>query len=271
MINGETKIYGIIGNPVKHSLSPIMHNALFKKFGINAIYVPFEVKKDLKNAINGVKALDIQGVNVTMPYKEEVIKFLDELSEDSQNIGSVNTVVNLEGKLVGYTTDGIGARRALERFTQVDGANILILGAGGAGKAIAYELSKVANVVVLNRTIEKAKRLEKFGIVGDSLEALPYYVEWADILINATSVGMNEEKSLVPKNLLRPGLVVMDIVYKPLNTLLLRYAQEKGCIAIDGLWMLVYQGAESFRLWTGEEGDVELMRRVALAWLRERK
>ncbi|AEC51236.1 shikimate 5-dehydrogenase [Pyrococcus sp. NA2] len=268
-INAKTKVYGLIGKPVRHSLSPIMHNALFEKYNINAVYLAFEVELGrLRDAIMGAKALGIMGLNVTMPHKVEVTKFLDELSDEAREIGSVNTIANEDGRLVGYNTDGIGARKALERVTEVEGSKVLILGAGGAGRAIAYELSKVAEVVVLNRTLEKAKELEKFGVKGDSLEELPYYIEWADILINATSVGMGEERSIVPKNLLRPSLVVMDIVYKPLLTRLLRDARSMGCVTVDGLWMLVYQGAESFKIWTGVEVDVEFMRRVALEGLR---
>ncbi|ASJ16268.1 shikimate dehydrogenase [Thermococcus chitonophagus] len=272
-MDAETRVYAVIGNPVRHSLSPTMHNALFKKYSLNAVYVAFEVSREnAREAVEGIRVLGIAGVNVTMPLKEEVARYV-ELSEDARAIGSVNTIVNSNGKLLGYTTDGIGARRALERFTTLEGANVLILGAGGAGKAIAYELSKVASVVVLNRTVEKAKALEDFGVKGDALtpENLEYYLELADVLINATSVGMNEDRSLVPREMLKPGLVVMDIVYKPLITRLLREAKEKGCTIVDGLWMLVYQGAESFKLWTGIEADVELMRRVALERLGESK
>ncbi|CAB49372.1 shikimate dehydrogenase [Pyrococcus abyssi] len=257
------KVYGLIGKPVSHSLSPVMHNALFRKYGIDAVYVTFEVE-ELGKAIDGVRALGISGLNVTMPYKEVVTKFLDELSEDAREINSVNTIINLEGSLIGYTTDGVGARKALERFTEIEGRNVLILGAGGAGKAIAYELSKIANIVVLNRTPSKAKSLEKFGVKGGSLDELPNYVGWADVLINATSVGMGTNESLVPRRLLRRELIVMDIVYKPLKTRLLRDAESVGCRVIDGLWMLIYQGAESFKLWTGIYPDVELMRRVSL-------
>ncbi|AFK23195.1 shikimate dehydrogenase [Pyrococcus sp. ST04] len=273
-MNGETKVYAVIGKPVRHSLSPVMHNALFKKYGINAVYVAFEVfPEQLRDAILGVRALGIAGLNVTMPHKEKIIEYLDKVSPDSKAISSVNTVINSNGELIGYTTDGTGARKALERFTNVEGSRVLILGAGGAGKAIAYELAKYSDVVVLNRTPEKARALEKFGIKGDALtmENLSYYIEWADILINATSVGMGKYESLVPKELLREGLVVMDIVYKPIKTKLLKDAEKAGCLTVDGLWMLVYQGAESFKLWTGIHPDVELMRRVALEGLRKGK
>lgn len=267
MIN--TKLYGLIGKPVEHSLSPAIHNALFKKHKINAIYLPFEVD-DLESAVKGARALGIQGLNVTMPYKERILEFLDGISDDANVIGSVNTIVNREGKFVGYNTDGIGVLKALKRFVEIKNKRILVLGAGGAGRAIAYTLSKLTEVVVLNRTERKAKELEKFGVKGEKLSKgrLEYYSSWADIVINATPIGMNEDRSPVPGELLRKNQVVFDIVYSPLETRLLREAREAGCLTIDGLWMLVYQGAESFRLWTGIKPDVEFMRNVALEVLK---
>lgn len=272
MADAETRLYGVIGFPVRHSLSPVMHNAAFKALGINAIYLAFEVPPErLGDAMEGVRALGISGLNVTMPHKGAVIHFLDSLSEDSGEIGSVNTVVNRKGKLEGHTTDGLGARRALERAIELGGRKILIIGAGGAGKAIAYELSKDNEVVVLNRTLEKAKALERFGIMGDALnrENLGKYLEWAEVLINATSVGMNSWETPVPGEMLRKDLVVMDIVYKPLKTRLLTEAELRGCKTVDGLWMLVYQGIESFRLWTGFKPDEGLMRGAALEGISE--
>ena len=270
MADAKTGLYGVIGFPARHSLSPAMHNAAFKALGINAVYLAFEVHPDkLGEAIEGTRALGISGLNVTMPHKEAVVRFLDSLSGDSEEVGSVNTVVNRNGKLEGHTTDGIGARRALERVIEPNDRRILIIGAGGAGKAIAYELAKDNEVVVLNRTVERARALERFGAIGDSLNRanLVKYIEWAEILINATSVGMNSWEMPVPGELLNEKLVVMDIVYKPLKTRLLREAELRGCKTVDGLWMLVYQGIESFRLWTGLEPDENLMRRAALEGL----
>lgn len=270
MINAKTKLYALIGKPVEHSLSPAIHNSLFKKYNINSVYLAFEVD-DLETAIEGVRGLKISGLNITLPYKEKILPFLDELSEEAEAIGSVNTVINREGKLIGYNTDGIGALRALERFTNVKDKRVLILGAGGAGKAIAYTLSKLAKVVVLNRTEKKAKALERFGVKGEKLnkENLSHYLAWAEIVINATSVGMNEDKSVVLEEFLRKGLVVFDIVYSPLETKLLKEAKQRDCLTIDGLWMLVYQGAESFRLWTGIRANVEFMRKKALEALED--
>ncbi len=270
-MDAKTRLYGVMGHPIGHSLSPTMQNAAFKELGINAVYIAFDVRpENVENAIRGIRALGISGMNVTMPLKESVLPYLDALSVDAEEIGSVNTIVN-EGELMGYTTDGIGARKALERVTKLNGKNVLIIGAGGAGKAIAHEMAKTSEVVVLNRTVEKAKALERFGVKGDSLnfENLRRYLSWADVLINATSVGMNSDESLVPGSLLREDLVVMDIVYRPLKTRLLKDAEEAGCVVVDGLWTLVYQGAESFYLWTGRRVDPELMRRAALEGLRK--
>ncbi|WP_099211939.1 shikimate dehydrogenase [Thermococcus henrietii] len=270
-MDAETRLYGVIGFPVRHSLSPAMHNAAFRELGINAVYLAFEVPPErLGMAVDGVRGLGVKGLNVTMPHKTAVMEHIDGLSGDAEEIGSVNTIVN-EGELLGYNTDGIGARRALEMVTRLEGKDVLVLGAGGAGRAIAYELSKTSNVVVLNRTPGKARALERFGVIGDALTAdnLRRYIREADILINATSVGMNSDESPVPADLLREGLVVMDVVYKPLRTRLLREAAERGCVTVDGLWMLVHQGAESFRLWTGKKVDPELMRGAALEGLRK--
>ncbi|ACS34097.1 shikimate dehydrogenase [Thermococcus gammatolerans] len=270
-MDAETRLYGLIGFPARHSLSPAMHNAAFRELGMNAVYLAFEVAPErLKMAVDGVRGLGIHGLNVTMPHKTTVIEHLDGLSGEAEEIGSVNTIVN-DGELIGYNTDGVGARRALEMVTSLRGKNVLIIGAGGAGRAIAYALSKVSEVVVLNRTPEKARALERFGVTGDRLtpENLRRYLANADVLINATPVGMNSDESPVPAELLREGLVVMDIVYKPLKTRLLREAERRGCVTVDGLWMLVHQGAESFRLWTGKSVDPELMRRAALEGLRK--
>ncbi|NJE47463.1 shikimate dehydrogenase [Thermococcus sp. GR7] len=270
-MDAETVLYGLIGRPVSHSLSPAMHNALFRLYGMNAVYLAFEVS-DLEGAIKGIRALGIRGLNVTMPHKETVVGHLDGLSSEAEALNSVNTVVNRGGELIGHNTDGVGTRKALERFTKLKGRRVLIIGAGGAGKAIAHELSKVASVVVLNRTPERAKTLERFGIEVGRLERsrLEAEIRNADVLINATPVGMNEERSIVPPELLPEGAVVMDAVYTPPKTLLLREAEARGCLTVDGLWMLVYQGAESFRLWTGVSPDVDFMRRVALEGLSKR-
>lgn len=280
MINGKTKVLCLIGKPVKHSLSPIIHNVALNDFNLNYVYVAFEIKENqLKNVIKGIKALGIRGANVTTPYKVEVIKHLDELSEDVKEIGAVNTILNRNGILRGYNTDGIGALRALEKFTELDDKKVILLGAGGAAKAIAVTISKkISEITILNRTERKAVeivlKLKEKDFNAKSLKLnsknLENEIKSSHILINATSVGMNSSKSLVPKRLLKPDLVVFDIVYSPLETRLLKDAREKGCITVDGLWMLVYQGAESFKIWTGFYPNVQLMRDAALKMVGKR-
>jgi len=279
MINSKTKVLCLIGKPVKHSLSPIIHNVALNDLNLNYVYVAFEIEENqLENAIKGIKALGIKGANVTMPYKTEVFKYLDELSEDAKEIGAVNTILNEDGVLKGYNTDGIGALRALEKFTELNDKKVILLGAGGAAKAIAVTISKkISEITILNRTerkaVEIALKLKEKGFNAKALKLnsknLRNEIKSAHILINATSVGMNSNESPVPKHLLKPGLVVFDIVYSPLETKLLKNAREKDCITIDGLWMLIYQGAESFKIWTGFYPNVQLMRDAALKMVRK--
>lgn len=269
-LDKKSNVFALIGNPVKYSLSPIIHNKLFYKHDIKATYITLEVE-DLERSIQDMRMLDIKGFNVTMPYKDGIAKYLDEVAEGGEKIGSLNTVVNEDGEFIGHNTDGFGAREALRRFTDIEGKDILILGAGGAAKAIVYELSKYGEVTVLNRTVEKAKKLERLGAEGKELNEhnLEREMRGSDILINATSVGMNEEESLVPSGFLRSRLTVFDIVYHPIETKLLRDAREKGCLVIDGLWMLIYQGLKSFKIWTGIRADPDYMRKVALRRLKD--
>ena len=263
------KLYGLIGRNVENSLSPVIHNALFKRYGIDAFYTKIS-SDSIGNAMKKVKELDFKGINITMPYKEQVISYLDELRGDAEIIRVVNTVKNEDGRFVGYNTDGIGALKALKRFTNLIGKKVLILGGGGAGKSIAYSLSKLAEVTVLDRKESRIKEVEKIGVKGGLLnrENLRNLIEEVDILINATPVGMKGDESLVPGEFLREDMVVMDIVYAPLQTRLLKDSIERGCITVDGLWMLVEQAAESFRIWTGMEGDSIFMRKVAMEALK---
>jgi shikimate dehydrogenase len=242
--------------------------------GINGIYVAFDVdRRNLADAVNGIRALGIRGANVTMPFKKEVVKYLDALDVSAHLCCAVNTIVNVNSVLTGYNTDGEGALKALDRFTIVDGKKVLLLGAGGAGSAIASALiDRISDLIILNRDVSKAHRLvERLGRREGKVKArklsytnLEREIKDSDILINATSIGFKNDVSPVPRRLLRPSLVVMDIVYAPLRTRLLRYAEEEGCVAIDGLWMLIYQGAESFRIWTGVYPPIEVMRKAAL-------
>jgi shikimate dehydrogenase len=279
-ISGRTKVCALIGYPVDHSLSPIIQNASFRHLGLDYVYVAFNVQpEELKGAILGVKSLGIYGLNVTMPHKISIIQYLDELDVDAKRAGSVNTILNLNGKLIGYTTDGIGALNAL-KYAGVDpsGKKIVILGAGGASRSISFALAKWAcEIVVLNRTLEKAMMLvndvkralgAETNIRASQFndENLRMEIENADILINATSIGMKPKEAETPvkREFLRRDLVVFDIVYDPLETRLLREAKIIGAKTIDGLSMLIHQGAVSFEIWTGFKAPIEVMRKAAL-------
>ncbi len=258
-------IYGIIGWPVSHSLSPAMHNTAFSALGIKAVYGLLPVRPErLEAAIEGLRALGIKGVSVTVPHKERVIKYLDEVDEIAQEIGAVNTIINKEGLLCGTNTDWLGAKRALEEVTNLCEKEVVVVGAGGSARAIVYALVKSkAKVIIYNRTFSKAKALaEEFGAQARALEELNRAK--GDILVQTTSVGLGEDQTLVPEEILSRFEAVMDIVYVPLETKLLRQAKEAGCKVIHGLKMLVYQGMEQFRLWTGQEPPMNLMEEAAL-------
>ena len=262
-------VFGIIGWPVSHSLSPAMHNAAFRALEFPAVYGLFPVApEDLEEAIKGLKALNIKGVSVTIPHKEAVIPLLDALNEVAWEIGAVNTILNREKKLLGFNTDWIGVREALGEVIHLPGQKAVVVGAGGAARAVVYALKhEGAEVVIYNRTFEKAKRLaEKFGVQAKPWEELAK--AQGDVLVQTTSVGLKEDVSPVPKEILSGFKVVMDLVYFPLETRLLREAREAGCVVVNGLKMLVYQGAEQFRLFTGQDPPVGLMEEAARAALR---
>jgi len=282
-INGKTRVCAIIGDPVEHSLSPVMHNAAFQKLGLNLVYVAFKVtRNELKEAISGARSLGLRGLNVTMPHKNAVIKYLDGTDSTAKAIGAVNTILNEQGKLVGYNTDGKGAMIALqENGISIDEKKMLLLGAGGAAKAMAFHAAQeVEELVIVNRTSEKAEQLaellcKKFGnkVKGRALsaEVLEEELETTDILVNATSVGMNPDvnRSPVPSDLLRHDLCVMDIIYNPLETKLLKDAKAVGAKVVSGLEMLLYQGAVAFEIWTNCPAPVDVMRKAALDKLAE--
>ena len=276
-----SNIYGVIGDPIEHSLSPQMHNAAFKKLGLNCIYLPFRVtQRNLKSAMMGMRALNIRGFNVVLPHKTAIIKFLDELDEAAQEVGAVNTILNDEGRLIGYNTDGSGAAMALEE-QDVDPSDkrIILIGAGGAARAIAFTLARGArSIFVLNRTQHRALKLAKdierrIGkkILTRSLtrNSLLEALQDADILINATSVGMypKTKQTVATRKILHSGMVVFDIVYNPVKTLLLSEAEAAGAKTITGVGMLVHQGAEAFKIWTNHSPPVEVMRRAVMKGL----
>lgn len=268
-VNGVTETFGIMGWPVRHSLSPEMHNAAFQALGMNRIYIPLPTNS-IGDAVAGLRALGFRGASVTIPYKQDVLPFVEVLDPVARRIGAVNTLLISEagerdGRIVhGFNTDWIGANRALEEKIRLKGSRVLIVGAGGSARAIGFGLLEAgAAVAITNRTAEKGKRLaEELGCPfygPDELDQVR-----ADVLINATSVGMapDRDRSPVPNALLPGFSVVMDIVYVPLRTRLLREAAAAGCGTVDGLAMLLYQGAAQFELWTGEQAPLEVMRKI---------
>jgi len=276
-ISGKTRVCGVIGDPISHTLSPIIHNAAFSHLKLDFVYLAFDVKpSELENALHGIRGLGIHGLNVTMPHKKAVLRFLDEVDQTVKFLGVVNTILNKKGQLCGFNTDGFGALRALkENRIDLSGKKALLLGAGGAAKAIALSLAEeVEELTLLNRTLEKVRELEEklnqhFGekVRSDTLSPgnVKKYLRDSDILINATSVGMypNLSQSIVPSEILKPDLVVMDIVYNPVETQLVENARTAGASVITGVEMLIHQGAASFEIWTGCPAPVDVMRKAA--------
>jgi len=276
-ISGKTCVYAVIGDPVEHSLSPAIQNAAFNALNLDFIYTAFKVKSsEVATALAAMRVLGICGLNVTMPHKAAVIPHLDWIDESAKFLNSVNTICHKEGKLLGYSTDGIGALKALKK-NKVDpyGKKVVMLGAGGAARAIAYTLiQEVKELVVLNRTVSEVKKLAdllecKFNkkIIIDSLssEVVEEKISNADILLNTTSVGMKPNiQSLVAPNSLRSDLAVMDIVYSPFETQLVKDAKAVGAKVVNGVEMLIYQGAASFEIWTGYQAPVHVMRKTVL-------
>jgi len=260
--------FGVIGYPIKHSLSPVMHNAAFRHLRMNALYLALEVRPDnVEDAIKGAKALGFTGLNVTIPFKESVLEYI-EVKGIARKIGAVNTVDlrNMEG----YNTDAYGALRALkENGVDVEGKVVLIVGAGGAARAIAFALAEEnATVVITNRTQERGLKLAED--VRKAGECIFYPLDRVeeinvDMVINATPLGMEgfERKLPVPESIINE-VVVFDTVYNPMNTPLISLAKRKGCKVIYGMDMLVYQGAESFRIWTDREPPVDVMRKAVM-------
>ncbi len=276
MITGVTRILGVIGDPIGHTSSPAMHNAAIAALGLDYAYVAFHVRPDeLGQAIEGMRALQIAGLNVTVPHKQGVMAHLDEVSAEAVAIGAVNTVVNCQGRLVGYNTDAFGILESLKRDGGVERlpAQVALLGAGGAARAILYALlqcEEVERVLLLNRTCSKAESLaedlDRSGrVIVEGMNASS--VAEVDLLINSTSVGMYphvEASPLADASVLNADMLVADIVYKPLKTRLMMQAEAVGARAFNGLGMLAWQGARSFELWTGSAPPVDAMIAAAL-------
>lgn len=270
-IKSDTEIYGIIGHPIKHSISPIVHNAAFEDLKMNCIYESFDVlPENIDNAILGIKSLNIKGINVTIPFKEAVIPLLDYLSDNSKRIGAVNTIKNNNGHLEGYNTDASGFTISLlEQGIQIKDKDIVIIGAGGAARAIVFALATngAHSILIANRTKERAKNLCDYANKNYNFKCSyctineVYNIENIDILINATNVGMYPRIDLSPVDeiIICKAKFVYDLIYNPRKTLFLKYAQSYGIKNSNGLSMLINQANCSFKIWTGKNFNKKLV------------
>jgi len=281
-ISPKTKVFALIGNPVSHSMSPAIHNGAFAELNIDSIYVAFQVE-DVKSALAGMRALDnFRGMSVTIPHKIEVMQYVDEIPEVDRHIGSINTVVKEDGKLIGFNTDGPGALKAIvDAGVKLAGKNVLMLGAGGAARAIAFTLAQKGGIKelvlldinedFLNNLTGDLRNGTDAIITPGALDSLTVedHMASADLIINCTPVGMhpNEDATLVPDHLFRPGQVVFDVVYNPLETKLLRQARAKGLTVIPGVEMFINQAILQFERFAGADAPEELMRNVVMEQL----
>ena len=267
-INGYTRLAAVVANPIKHSISPFIHNSAFEATETNGVYLAWEVEAtDLAETVANIRRYQMYGINLSMPYKEQVIPYLDQLSEEACLIGAVNTVVNREGTLIGYNTDGKGFFKSLPSF-KISRKRMVLLGAGGAAKAILAQaiLDGVSQIAVFVRSssIEKTRpylekiqnatgfRVDLFAL--EDVQDLQDSITQADLLVNATSVGMDGSSQPIPTSIVLPEkLLVADVIYQPFETQFLKWARNQGNQSINGLGMLLYQAAEAFELWTGKE------------------
>jgi shikimate dehydrogenase len=273
-IDSHTVLYGVFGDPIRHSRSPIMLNRAFQETGVNGVYAAFHVKPEaLGDAVRGIKALGYRGVNVTIPHKVDVMNYLDEIDEGARIVGAVNTIVNDNGKLKGFNTDGIGYVRSLKEETGIElkGKRVLVLGAGGAARGVAYALAKegASCIYIANRTKERAVELAATigaftETVGLGLDELSNFVDQVAFVLNTTSAGMHPHVDELPMalDLIRPHHLVSDLIYNPRITRFLREAEAIGARIHGGLGMFIYQGAYAFEYWTGTPAPVAAMRQV---------
>lgn len=263
--------YGVLAHPAYHSLSPTMHNAAFKKLNIDAEYKYFDVpKEDLEVFIKNVYDSDIKGFNVSKPHKSAIIKLIDETDSVVENIGAVNTVIRKNNKLYGTNVDWKGIQNSLKEKTKIKDKNVTVLGAGGAARAALYACKKnnAANITVLNRTVSKAKELsQKFKCSYGAISEFPNIR--SDIVIQATSAGMNKPQGveIIPKIFLNEDMVVMEVIYSPLETKIIKDAKEKGAVTITGERMLLNQGFACFELWTGKKAPKDVMEKAVYQYL----
>jgi shikimate dehydrogenase len=265
VLSRSTAIYGVLGNPVAHSMSPRMHNAAFRFLGIDAIYLPFEVQ-DLHDAVAGMKALGIKGASVTHPFKTEIFGLIDEIDDTAQRIGAVNTLVFDRERIRGTNTDWVGAVRCLEALLPIKDHTFVVIGAGGAARAVVFGIiSKGGEAVVVSRSEEKGRALaEEFDCAFVPLSEIES--AHGDCLVNTTPVGMypKTDEMPVPKRVLGAYKAVGDVIYNPLKTKLLREAEATGAMVARGFEMFVFQGTEQFKMWTRKDPPVELMKHVVL-------
>lgn len=280
-ISSHTKVLCIIGHPIEHSMSPTMHNPALQELGLDYVYVAFDIHPDkLKQAIDAIRTFDIKGVNVTIPHKEQIIPYLDEVDPIAKKMGAINTIKNENGYLKAKNTDAAGAKKSLlDAGCTIKGKNILFLGAGGVARSIAYILSDDAEKIILTDVIEEKavnvaaeiKRNMNVNIEGKlaSEKIIGQEIKQADILINATPIGMHPKEDTAPisKELLHGELFVFDVIYNPMNTRLMKMASEIGCKALGGLEMLVNQGVIAFEWWTGKSPNSKLMKNKIIEFL----
>ncbi len=264
-INGETKLIGFFGSTFRTSKMYAMYNAVFEALGLNFVYVPFVVE-DIKSGVKAIRSLGIHAVGVTIPFKISIMKHLDELDEDAKRIGAVNVVINNSGKLIGGNTDGKGGVKALKEKTEIKGKKVILLGAGGAARAIAFAIKDAGGkLIILNRTVGDAQELASaVDCQFAGLDELPEVVRKSDIVINSTSVGMfpKEDESLVPKELLHSSLIIQEVVSKPRETKLIKEALAVGCSIVYAERMLLFQGLLKFKLYTGIKPPIKIMEKA---------
>ncbi len=274
-VTGSTRLAGVIGSPVRHSLSPAIHNAGFDECGLDWVYVALEVLPgSAAAALEGMRAFGIAGLSVTMPHKDAVHDLVDERSLAAERMRAVNCVQLVDGRLIGHNTDGDGFVDSLRLDAGVDpsGLSVVVLGAGGAARSVIEALGRAgaAGIAVVNRT--EARAIEAASLGGEAgRPGTLSDISRADLVVNATSVGLGSDEMPIPGNYLRPGQLVADLVYHPLETALLRSAVAAGARAHDGLGMLVHQAARQFELWTGVPAPVTAMRSAAEAELERRR